>query len=383
MPPRHWLSKVSSSFVASEKLTITKVFHLMSDADTSIDQHEYSNAKRSGMPAWAMSIVMHALAFLLLGLAVKNVAKSQVEDPGRPVSIVLAKESGGDSFEFVDGDSEESAESATAAAGGATASEEASLPPGELTEAADLFPDVALPGAAIVGGGNDETLKVGSLSVSPNTKILPGEGDAAFIAREAARRARSTGPQGPPASVSLFGSAPALGHSFVFVIDRSKSMGGRGLNALVAAEEELIASLAKLERNHKFEIVAYHSRPVYFSQKYFEKKQLVVASPENVARVEDFFGGLAPFGHTEHGMAVKTALYLRPDVIYLLTDGGDPPITERQIQGLKRISGGLTTIHCIQFGSGKKRRENFMERLASEMGGGYGYVDMTQKRPSF
>ncbi len=355
----------------------------MTDTAGPIDQRDYSTAQRSGMPAWGMSIVMHALAFLLLGLAVKNLAKSQVQDPGRPVSIVLAKESGGDSFEFVDGDSEDASESAAKSGGGAAASEEASLPPGELTEASELFPDVALPGAAIVGGGTDETLKAGSLTVSKFNKILPGDGDAEFIAREAARRARSTGPQGPPASVSLFGSAPALGHTFVFVIDRSKSMGGRGLNALVAAEEELIASLAKLKRNHKFEIVAYHSRPVYFSQKYFEKKQLVVASPENVGRVADFFGGLAPYGHTEHGMAVKTALYLRPDVIYLLTDGGDPPITERQIQGLQRISGGATTIHCIQFGSGKKRRANFMERLASETGGGYGYVDMAQKRPAF
>lgn len=343
-----------------------------------LDQRQFAQPTRTGLPAWALSVIMHALGFLLLGLLIRNVAQSATSDPGRPVAIVLAQETGGDDLEFIDGEAD--SDSSQSSASGGAQSQETVLPPGELSDANELFPDIALPGASL-GGGTDEAVTAPQLSVNASTKILPGAGDGEIIAAEAAaRRAANRGPQGPPASVSLFGSAPATGHSFVFVIDRSKSMGGRGLNALVAAEKELIAALAKLDRNHKFEIIAYHNRPVYFSQKYFRTKQLVPATPENKARVSEFFGGLAPFGHTEHGMAMKTALYLEPDVVYLLTDGGEPGMTDHEMRRVAQLAGGATTIHCIQFGSGKRRFGAFMQRLARDNRGGYGYVDMSGAR---
>ena len=233
-----------------------------------LDQQQYAQPARNGLPAWVLSVVMHALAFLLLGLLIRNVSSTpQALEPGRSVSIVLAQqESGGEDLEFIDGDS--ASDSTQAEAGGAAEAQEAVLPPGELTDASDIFPDIALPGAAL-GGGGEDAMQTPTLKVNASSKILPGDGDADIIAAEAARRAASGGPQGPPTSVSLFGSAPAVGHTFVFVIDRSKSMGSRVLNALAAAEKELISALEKLESNHRFEIVAYHNRPVFFSQKYF------------------------------------------------------------------------------------------------------------------
>ena len=83
------------------------------------------------------------------------------------------------------------------------------LPPGEVSPASELFPDIALPGGDLVGGDQDEMLKSPTLKVSPNSKILPRMGEAEFIAAEARRRAQGGGPQGPPAGVSLFGSEPA------------------------------------------------------------------------------------------------------------------------------------------------------------------------------
>ena len=72
-----------------------------------------------------------------------------------------------------------------------------------------------------------------------------------------------------------FGSRAAVGNSFVFVIDRSKSMGGEGLGALDAAGEELTTALARLEPAHRFQVIAYHRQPVYLGQ-----RRLLDATPE-------------------------------------------------------------------------------------------------------
>ena len=75
------------------------------------------------------------------------------------------------------------------------------------------------------------------------SKVITGQGEPAPIGK---------GPDGPAARVSLFGSQNAAGHSFVFAIDRSQSMGGKGLNALKAAEDQLHLVLADLKENHSF-----------------------------------------------------------------------------------------------------------------------------------
>ncbi len=123
--------------------------------------------------------------------------------------------------------------------------------------------------------------------------------------------------------VSLFGSAPATGRSFVFVVDRSNSMGGEGLGALALAEREFNRALTALEPTHKFQIVAYHHNRVFFGE-----RELVAATDANKRRVSQFMRGLAAFGGTDHLMALTAALSFDPDVVFLLTDGGDPRLTK-------------------------------------------------------
>ena len=57
-------------------------------------------------------------------------------------------------------------------------------------------------------------------------------------------RNRSAGPSGPTAKMTLFGRA-GVGRSFVFLIDRSKSMGSQGLGAIAAAQRELVREPAE------------------------------------------------------------------------------------------------------------------------------------------
>ena len=74
---------------------------------------------------------------------------------------------------------------------------------------------------------------------------------------------------------------------------------------------------------------------------------------------------------------LSIALRLRPDVIFVLTDGGDPPLSSPEMELLTRENDGRTAIHCVHFGSGPLQDEdNFLRRLAARNSGGYAYVDM-------
>ena len=72
------------------------------------------------------------------------------------------------------------------------------------------------------------------------------------------RRIKAQQPVGNPASISVFGSGQLNGRRFVFVIDRSQSMGAGGLGVLDRARTELANAINQLESNHSFQIVAYH-----------------------------------------------------------------------------------------------------------------------------
>src|SRR5690349_13896223 len=75
-------------------------------------------------------------------------------------------------------------------------------------------------------------------------KKIPSGIDVGSVVAEEQSRIRNSLPKGEPTSLSLFGGKSVKGRSFVFLIDRSKSM---RLGALAAAEKELISALSKLQ----------------------------------------------------------------------------------------------------------------------------------------
>jgi hypothetical protein len=199
--------------------------------------------------------------------------------------------------------------------------------------------------------------------------------DDVILAEEAARRAARAS-LGSATELSIFGSEAAVGRSFVFAIDRSKSMGGDGLNALEAARTELGRALRHLAGNHRFQVVAYHHQCVYL-----QRPRLLPATEDNKAAVGPFIGGLAALGGTGHDMALRASLALEPDAVFLLTDGGDPYLNDIQLAYIRKLAKGQTTIHCIRFGFGpSSETDHFMVRLARENGGGYTYVNMSPRR---
>jgi hypothetical protein len=172
----------------------------------------------------------------------------------------------------------------------------------------------------------------------------------------------------------LFGSGELEGRSFVFLIDRSKSMGSGGLGVLAAARKELATAVADLKPHHTFQIVGYHDRSVSMGS-----RQMLGATDENKRLIPGFIDRLAAFGSTDHVVGLTAALAFNPDVIVFMTDGGYPELNDGDIESLARISRRATTVHCIQFGSGPLQiGQNFMTKLAKKNKGTFRYVDTDQ-----
>ncbi len=186
---------------------------------------------------------------------------------------------------------------------------------------------------------------------------------------------RSRQPVGKATTISVFGTTGMTGRKFVFLIDRSKSMGDQGLGVLKRARSELDLAIGGLKTNHQFQVVVYHN-----STATILKRQLLAATEANKNLVPGFLSNLVAFGGTNHKNGLYAALAFRPDVIVMMTDGGSPFLHKGQLEALTRAAGS-TEIHTIQFGAGPRTEsDHFLMALAEMNDGSYQYVDVRDWR---
>jgi hypothetical protein len=326
------------------------------------------------IPAWLLSLALHMLIVLFLSVLVRGGNLPTVSDePPRATSIVVARTASIDAAPQYFADDEPAAAAQPREPGHGLANG-ADLAVGSPTAIDPPASGIELPGRS--GEGPGPAL----LAIGPTAK--PGHGrsrmgglsdaDVAAILAEEAARPRNVGPTGPQAQLSLFGSAPAKGRSFVFLIDRSASMGHAGLGAIAAAAKELATSIDALGPEHKFQVIAYNQKPLSLGG-----GDLLPATPENKRKLIDFVANTVAFGATEHELGLFAALRYKPEVIFLLTDGGDPELKPGQLRSIRDAAAGRTEIHCLHFGSGPQEEDdNVLMRLAQQTGGSYLYIDM-------
>ena len=182
--------------------------------------------------------------------------------------------------------------------------------------------------------------------------------------------------RGGSARTGVFG-VESEGYKFVYVFDRSGSMGGHGGAPLAGAKAQLIASLQNLGQTHQFQIIFYNERPSIFNPS-GTPGRLVFGTDSNKYLARQFVEGIIADGATEHEDALAMALRMVPDVIFFLTDADEPRLNVRQLAHIVRINKG-TVINAIEFGFGaQEESENFLVRLARENGGKHVYVDISQ-----
>ena len=216
----------------------------------------------------------------------------------------------------------------------------------------------------------------------PNLDVLaPGSGTATsgggasglVSGTPPSRRA----PAGTTKTKTSFFGVEGEGNSFVYVLDRSASMGSAGGVPLRAAKAQLKASLGALSEVNLFYIIFYNDVPKLFRVP-SNRRGLVFANSRNKVLAMRFIDSITAEGATEHREALLKALSLQPDVIFFLTDGDDPPLRPADLAEIRRRAAAFgTTIHVIQFGQGPLlRSESFLTRLARENRGSFRYVDI-------
>jgi len=340
-------------------------------SETSLSALESPHPWKRMAGGWLFSAVIHFVLTLIAGmLFVASSVIPPAEEPVRETSLVLVRSTNSNQVEYFSQD--DAAESATSPDGESQAQAAARANAGGSAALPDQAPQVDLPSlpSAISIPGTAGLISGPQISGNGggSVVILPGQDDAAVLAAEAAAAARIP-PKGPTSQMSLFGSAAAVGNSFVFVIDRSKSMGGDGLGAIEAASRELEKSLGALTAQQRFQVIAYNEQTVFL-----DGRRLLDASDDNRERLLRFVSGLAAFGPTEHEIAIVTALTLEPDVIFFLSDGGDPELNSSQMARILKMAGGKTAFHTIQFGYEPEPQTGFMRTLATATRGSYVYI---------
>jgi hypothetical protein len=170
----------------------------------------------------------------------------------------------------------------------------------------------------------------------------------------------------------FFGAREHAG-SFAYVIDCSGSMATR--NSLEVAKREVLSSLNQLPPDAQFGIIFYNLS-AFDPNDPKGRPRLMAATTANKALTTRQLGAVVPDGGTDHMLALRAALVLRPEVIFFLTDADLMTTTD---VGEIVAQAGSTRIQCIEFGRGLDiGGSGPLRRLATATGGTYRYIDVTR-----
>ena len=163
----------------------------------------------------------------------------------------------------------------------------------------------------------------------------------------------------PPWKQTSFFGIRAKGQLFIYVVDCSGSMIDE--DRLIRAKRELRRSVLALQHPQRFKVVFYNDQ--------------VVPMPGDLPRSADLASKsqmvqwlrlIEPDGETDPRGAMSLALALRPDAVFLLSDGEFPDGT---IEAIARKNGRKIPIHCVDLSSGTGGDQ--LQRIARDSGGQY------------
>lgn len=172
------------------------------------------------------------------------------------------------------------------------------------------------------------------------------------------------------------------GSHFVYLVDSSKSM----RDGFQSARDELLASIDLLKSDQRFYVIFFDEQPSYMriQDPNVDESTSVMATPENKKRLRrwamsvEMNEGKAPYD------VLPFAIRLRPDVIFLLSDGEFPSRIEEILreqnheENLFSESRPISIVHTIRYhgieGEVGRKAEATMVKIAKENGGQYRHV---------
>ena len=168
-------------------------------------------------------------------------------------------------------------------------------------------------------------------------------------------------------SGSQFFELATAGTKFVYVIDGSGSMTEPHKEArskLDRVKIELIRSIGGLPFEMEFFVVFFNNHAVPM-----KAKSLQPATGDNKQRHLEWVAKVQGGGNTDPRDALKLALELRPDVIYLLTDGVFDP---KVVAEVTKLNTQKVSIHTICFGNASG--ESLLRDIARKNNGTYQFI---------
>ena len=155
-----------------------------------------------------------------------------------------------------------------------------------------------------------------------------------------------SGPVEPP----LLRPAPRA-RRIVYVVDRSISMQSHALNA---ARAHVLASLDALTPDARFQVVLYNSRAETLPLS--AGRELVPATEGLRAEAARLLAAVTAEGGTDHVAALRRALLLEPDTIFLVTDADE--MTPARVAAVTNLNGGRAVIHAVELRDGPPPRDD-------------------------
>ncbi len=258
----------------------------------------------------------------------------------------------------------------------------------ELTTVGELEPEIAeaesenelepeLPGLAedieLAAGLPNMTLVSLPAVFDPNAnagssgrRSAGSQGRTATVHRVASRAGGS--PSQEKQSGGSFFGVRGEGNRFVYVVDCSGSMNERNFGANITRfgrlKNELTASIQGLNSHQSFFVIFFnhqaHPMPA---------KNLLPSIPRHQNQFVGWMRRIPAMGDTDPRMAMMTAMRLRPDVIYFLTDGEFPVFVSNDLLQMRSSN---VTVHTLAFG--EKGSEPILKQIAENNNGQYHFV---------
>jgi len=164
----------------------------------------------------------------------------------------------------------------------------------------------------------------------------------------------------PPWRQTSFFGIRARGQFFVYVLDQSGSMVDD--DRLTRATIELRRSVFALQSPQRFEVIFYNDEATAMPGGPIPRP----ADQHNKNLLTNWLHLIDPDGGTSPRSALKQALALRPDAVFLLSDGEFPEGTVEAVAGANKRN---IPIHCIDRAGGLAG--DHLQRIAAASGGRY------------
>jgi hypothetical protein len=213
------------------------------------------------------------------------------------------------------------------------------------------------------GGGTTAALVLPGLKIDSVQKMASGGNGGLGAERAYGSDMLGKAGEAIPSGATFFG-VKAEGKSFAFVVDTSGSMAAN--LRYMRCREELLRSVSALHYRQKYFIV-------FFNHTLFPmpEKRLVEAQPNQLRQTVAWITGAVPTGFTDPWPGLSMAIRMKPDAIYLLTDGEfSTEVIEKVL--LAQPESKKIPIHTIAFES--QEGEATLQTISRLTGGTYRYV---------